>query len=143
MTTITKKSITGAFCKTIGPWFEEMFGESADEIDVVALAAEQGHIDAVCEYIRNVLVEENTVERCVVALASLPAVDGDPWKEVVDEASGGDPDAEKIRTVIQGWPHDDHVVYATTMVARIAIMHQEEATISGHWTDLLTAVRAV
>jgi len=138
---VTKDSITGRFCRDLGGWFDVEFGEPTEEAVVVQRAAEQDHYDAVMEYIMKVLAEDEVVDRCVKALAALPSVEGDRWKGVVDMASEEEPDVSLLRSAIQGFPHDSHMLYATMTVVREAIMGQDEAERPSVCVQLIAAVR--
>jgi len=145
MPTVEKGDLTmlgGRYCEMLGPWFDSNFGESADESAMVQKAAEDGYVDAVVEYIRTVLLEEDTPGRCVLALASLPATEDDAWKSIVDEANEPTPDVQKIRSLSSGWPHDNHFARQAVSIAKVAIETQEEAARPGHWVDFIEAARS-
>lgn len=142
MPQVTKDSITGRYCRDLGGWFDTQFGaDPVEESTMVQTAAEQGHYDAVIEYVTHVLAEDDVVDRCVRAIASLPASEGDRWKGVVDIASAPDPDVGLLRSAIQGFPHDSHMVGATMAVVREAIMGQDEAERPNLWVQLIAAAR--
>lgn len=146
MPTVSKSDLTmlgGRYCDTLGPWFDSNFGETADESAMVQKAIEDGYASAVVEYVRTVLLEENTPARCVAAMASLPATAEDPWKSIVDEASAPTPDVQKIRSFSSGWPQDRHFARQAVSIASVAIGAQEEAAGPGHWVDFIEAVRSV
>lgn len=141
MTTITPDSIRGDFCSQLREWFEGEFGESAEEAEMVQRAAEQGHINAVAEYLLSVIMQEDILARTIRTLASIPAQEGVAWKDIVEEAKKGDPDVPKIRSVLNGWPDDRRLAKGVVRLARGVIQQEPEGDRPGLWVQLIAAAR--
>ena len=143
MPNITANSMRGRFCNDLSSWFADSFGEEADEVAVVQKAVEDGHIDAVVEYLHGVITEQDVLDRVVAALAAVPAVEGDRWKDIVDEANMPTPDIIRIRSVMDGWPDDERLTRGVLRLSRTSIGNEAVDDRPGLWLAILGAVRAV
>lgn len=144
MPTITKETIRGKFCSELGDWIDENFEGEGEETAVVALAVEEGHLDAVEEFVLHLLTEQDVLERSVKALAATPTEEESPWKWVVDEASKGfgSADVGGIRDRMRAWPDEDRLARVVVRLLREAIDGKDEGDRPALWVAVVNAARA-